>query len=145
MFLSILNFLGFAHAQLRKTGQTTSLSTSQSAVFALCLTRLIFTLRVWLIAYELWADLAYCCTYYCFTFLSCPLLPNHFSQPRSHRFSFRKCKGLEKTVLLFSKQKGPGDDIYWAVNRLNFRSEMNWFRKSNSQNTLWNTILIAWL
>ena len=56
------------------------------------------------------------------------------SLPRSHRFSLRKCKGLEKTVLLFSKRKDPGDDIYWAVNRLNFRSEMNWFRKSNSQN-----------
>ena len=35
--LSIFNFLGFAQAQLRKTGQITSLSTSQSAVFALCL------------------------------------------------------------------------------------------------------------
>ena len=33
---SIFNFLGFAQAQLRKKGQITSLSTSQSAVFALC-------------------------------------------------------------------------------------------------------------
>ena len=36
IFITIFNFLRFAQAQLRKTGQITSLSTSQSAVFALC-------------------------------------------------------------------------------------------------------------
>ena len=36
IFLSIFNFLRFAQAQLRKTGQITSISTSQSEVFALC-------------------------------------------------------------------------------------------------------------
>ena len=37
MLRSIFNFLGSAQAQLRKTGQITSLPTSQSAVFAFCL------------------------------------------------------------------------------------------------------------
>ena len=36
ILLSIFNFLGFAQTQLRETGQITSLTTSQSAVFALC-------------------------------------------------------------------------------------------------------------
>ena len=39
MLRSIFNFPRFAQAQLRKTGQITSLSTSQSAVFALCRSR----------------------------------------------------------------------------------------------------------
>ena len=44
MLRPVFNFPRFAQAQLRKTGQITSLSTSQSAVFALCRRHFICTI-----------------------------------------------------------------------------------------------------